>query len=222
MTAVLLATLLLPGQGDGPAPFEIEQIFSCAEKALREDSKPEDWRPELRGLVERYLKLLGSPAQSDRVKEAVRHFKGAFVPGLNVVRTNPEKPRSIVIIVPEGKGRKIDRNVLLVCNSAVYEQFDDSVVVCLGDVKVNKLEDTVLFAKGKVEVGRRGAVRSIAYSGGRFTAPKAEENIIIARRGAALDRSSLNVFVNTSDRKLGLSEEDSFLTLPALVSTSKD
>jgi len=190
------------------SPFEVDDIFTLAGEAMKADSKPHDWRPKMRDFVRKYVELLGNEAKAKHVKEAVLRMTDAMADGNAVSRANVEAPSSQAVIAEKASGTKAGY-ALLVAGAVSFDRIDESVVVCLGDVKVRKLEDTILFAKGKVEIGDKGCVRSIVYCAGGFVAADTEGGIILSLGGIEVPgEADGTVWVNAPDRSVGRSRGD--------------
>ena len=215
--AALLA-LASGGSAQEAKPAQMKDVFQFVGQALKEDSKLKVWRPALRKAIEAYLKKLGKDAAPESARDAARAMESAFVKAKEVIRANTEKTEGILLVVKDAKGLKLN-STLLICESADFVEIDHSVVVCLGDLKVREeLHQSVIFARGKVEVGgnqaRDEAFNSTIFCEGEFRCVGyGRDSTLLALGGVRIEgRSKENVFVNCPSVKLGDSFKDKQIT----------
>lgn len=179
--------------------WTLERVVGAAKEALKEGSKPEEWRPKLKQLVEKLLAELGHDAAAESVRDCRLSIAGSFAETHEVGRENEDRPVNRILLVDRAKGTRADRGVLLVCGSAEFENIDDSVLICLGDVRVTReLEQSVLIAAGKVEIGD-DIQNSIVVCAGAFACGKDQRDSTIMALGGAkvAGRCKEGVWVNT-------------------------
>ncbi len=205
-----------------PPPEVWDEIFAIAQAALKADPKDGKWRPRLKELLGQYIELLGAdatPKSLERANEArVRCFDEKFP----VLTDNADKVEESSLIVRAAKGKELDRRAIVLCESAEYEKADESIVVCLGDFKVHEMKRAVVFARGKVSVGRKARDCVIHCDGAFASADEVEDSTILALGGVdVFDDSQENAWINTPDRKIGKVRGDKEFTNPKLPSKKK-
>ena len=198
------------------------EVFSFVEKARKEGRKVEEWKPELKTLLVKFLEVLGEDASPESRRDTARLLPRIMERPLGVVRENRDKARKGIYVLNQAKGDKFDDGLLL-CASADYGEIDDSIVICLGDVKIRELKQSLVFAMGKVEVIGKykdayATKNSIILCGGGFLCTEtALDNTIISPKGVKIvGRSKENAFINSPAVMVGSTFKDRTATKKSL------
>ncbi len=183
-------------------PFKLGLVFDIAEEALKEGAKVEEWKPKLKGEVDRLFELLGDhvPAKRrDRIHKAV---KEAFWPEAPEVRKGAEKYGRAVVVLDKATGKELEAEVLLICRTCEVEDLKDSVVICLGDVRVREMSDALVIARGNVEATRE-IDPSVLFAGGAVKCGgEIEDSAILAMRGVEARESNRCAYINGTKRTM--------------------
>ena len=198
-------------------PFLIDDLFGAAAEALKADSKAEAWRPRLREEVTRYVRALGDGVSPAAAKAAADGLAGPFRDALQIVRENKPQAKGVALVLGAAKGKKLEGGTLLVCESCDFEQVDDSVIVCTGDVKIGKLHRSVVIAKGAVTIGKEMADVMLFCAGRLKIGTTLDNSTILAVGGAEVaGKAKENWFVNTAEKQIKSNAAERVVKKPKL------
>ncbi len=204
-------------------PWKVEPVANAAKTALKEGSRVEDWRPAVKAQIEKLLEELGADVADESKRDALKAISKCFEDGMKVVRENADGQKGAIYLVAKARGTEVDRGAILVCESAEFDKVDDSIIICLGDVKIaDELNQSIVIATGKVSLGG-GAKNAIIVCGGAFAVgDKLRDCTVVAAGGCPIGGDSKEcVFVNTKVTAGGKSENDRHVEKARLPSASK-
>ena len=123
---------------DAAKPWTPDEAVTLSKAALKEGSEPKSWRPALKTHLDGFLDRIGKDGSVDSLRFVFKSFEEAFDETRPVVRAVPEKFEKTVLLLKEAKGTKA-KSVLVLCESAEFDEIQDSVVVCAGALQAKKL-----------------------------------------------------------------------------------
>ncbi|HTF57097.1 MAG TPA: hypothetical protein VK661_07675 [Planctomycetota bacterium] len=181
-------------------PWKADEALQAAKAALKEDSKPDAWRTELRKQFQRVLDEIGTDGSADSLKFVGKYFEEAFAERRPVSRQLGAKPEEGTFLVAAAKGSKI-KEALLVCESVEATEIERSVIACAGNVKATKLRKCFVFATGKIEAEE--IEDCVVYCGSALIcARKSRKCTILAAGAQEFAETNEVTFINSPKRKV--------------------
>lgn len=213
MTLLLFLSLLQDAKPKDKE-WKPDESIALAKKALKEDSKPEDWRPALKKQVDGYVHAIEQEASLEGLRFVLESIQAVFDESLGVVRKAPAKPENLVLVESAPKSGKAKR-ILLVCESAEFDELHDAVVICLGDLKAKKIRKSLVIATGTIT--SEECEDCVVYAGGNFTTGKRmRHNTLLVLGKLEADKADDVVYINPGERKVNESQETRDVELPNL------
>lgn len=189
------------------APAKVDGAFDEAAAWLAEGAKDTEHRPKLRAAVKKALALFGTDMSPGGLKTADDAVASALKDAVPTVKEIKGGLKGQIALVAAAKGKKVEAGSLVLCDSAEFDVIEDSIVICSGDVKANKVTRSVIFAKGAVTVAKDG-MSCVIYSGGHVKfGTTLEDSTLLATGGLeAAGKAKNNWFVNTAEVKIKANE----------------
>lgn len=191
----------------GLVPARADAVFDAAAAWLADAGKDTEHRPKLRAALKKALALYGGDMSPGGAKAGDDAVATALKDGLASGKEIKGGLKGQIALVAAAKGKKVEAGSLVICDSADFDTIEDSLVICSGDVKANKVKGSVILAKGAVTIARDG-LSSLVHAGGHVKfGTTLEDCTILAQGGAeAAGKAKNNWFVNTADVKIKSNE----------------
>lgn len=114
-------------------------------------------------------------------------------------KENRDAVRQAILAVAEARGTSVGPEAVIICRSAEFDTITNAVVICLGDVKAKAINNSLIIARGKIDVGI-DARRCTVFAGGGFACGRQIRNSAVwAPGGASAMVSTRCVWINTPD-----------------------
>ncbi len=188
-------------------PAKVDGAFEEAASWLAEGAKDTEHRPKLRAAVKKALALFGPDISPGGVKTSDDAVAAALKDAVATVKEIKGGLKGQIALVAAAKGKKVEAGSLVLCDSADFDVIEDSIIICSGDVKANKVTRSVIFAKGAVTVAKDG-MSCVVYAGGHVKFGTTLEDCTVLATGGveAAGKAKNNWFVNTAEVKIKSNE----------------
>jgi len=131
-------------------------VVASAEAALS-GAAAGTWRPALRADLERCLQERGAIGPNGASSPARSLMNDVCTLSLVESAEPTERAEARVLVGPLAAATQAHRT-LVVCREAEFDTLDDSVVVCLGHLRVRSARNSILFVLGRTEADEVHAV----------------------------------------------------------------
>ncbi|KAF0245039.1 MAG: hypothetical protein FD180_1976 [Planctomycetota bacterium] len=188
-------------------PAKPETVWEEAAAWLAEGAKDTEHRPKLRGAVKKYFGMYGSEMSPGGVKAGDNAVGMSLKDAVPTVKEIKGGLKGQIALVAAAKGKKVEAGSMVLCDSAEFDVIDESLIICSGDVKANKVTKSVILAKGAVTVAK-DAMSCVVHAGGHVKIGTTLEDCTILALGGveAAGKAKNNWFVNTAEVKIKSNE----------------
>ncbi|MEK7465842.1 MAG: hypothetical protein AAB074_00385 [Planctomycetota bacterium] len=184
-------------------PATADSVWVEAASWLADAGKDTEHRPKLRSAVKQYFGMYGVEMSPGGAKAAEGALAMALKDAVPTVTAIKGGLKGQISLVAAAKGKKVEAGSMVLCDSAEFDVIDESVVICSGDFKANKISKSVILAKGAVTIAK-DAMACVVHAGGHVKIGTTLEDCTILALGGieAAGKAKNNWFVNTADVKI--------------------